>query len=347
MSPRPSRPAPAEREEMARLLPVPAERELPADRHRFLKDHLMHEVRQNTAAAAERRRRRRAWSVSVPLAAGALAAALAAGLLTGPHPDGESGPAVPGARAATASVLLDRIAGVAAARPAPAVRDDQYIYVAGKVAYSTVQDGDGRLRLEEAGMSHLWSSVDGSRPGRVRQRGKEMDVMTMEEVPGTGSGSRPAAPGAGPKVVNPTYRSMESLPTDPGVLLKLIYDETRGAGPDPDQEAFVTIGDLLRGQLAPPEVNATLYKAAALIPGVTVVDDAVDANGRHGVAVARTHAGERTEWIFERRTLEFLGERGVLVEDGPRGMSGQITATTAVLIRAVTDRPGQLPLHAG
>ncbi|WP_435845812.1 hypothetical protein [Streptomyces exfoliatus] len=79
----------------------------------------------------------------------------------------------------------------------------------------------------------------------------------------------------------------------------------------------------------------------ARIPGVTVVDDAVDAAGRHGVAVARTHAGERTEWIFDKNTLEFLGERGVMVEDTAWAKAGQITATTAVLNRGISDEPGE------
>ncbi|MFJ9752925.1 hypothetical protein [Streptomyces chartreusis] len=34
----------------------------------------------------------------------------------------------------------------------------------------------------------------------------------------------------------------------------------------------MTIGDLLREQLAPPKVSAALYKAAGRISGVTVVD---------------------------------------------------------------------------
>ncbi|MFD3659579.1 hypothetical protein ACFWVF_03095 [Streptomyces sp. NPDC058659] len=109
----------------------------------------------------------------------------------------------------------------------------------------------------------------------------------------------------------------------------------------------MTIGDLLREQLAPPKVSAALYKASARIPGVTVVGDTVDAAGRHGVAVARVHAGERTEWIFDKKTLDFLGERGVMVEDTAWGTSGQVTATTAVLSRGVTDKTGENPGHTG
>ncbi|MCX5233077.1 hypothetical protein [Streptomyces sp. NBC_00233] len=59
---------------------------------------------------------------------------------------------------------------------------------------------------------------------------------------------------------------------------------------------------------------------------------------RHGTAVARVHDGERTEWIFDRQSLEFLGERSVMVKDTPSAKAGQVTATTAVLARTIADR---------
>ena len=89
---------------------------------------------------------------------------------------------------------------------------------------------------------------------------------------------------------------------------------------------------------------AAVYRAAAMIPGVVLVADSVDAAGRHGVAVARTdESGERTEWIFEATTFEYLGERSYLVRDTVVGTAGMLTATTAVLERAVVQRRGDLP----
>ncbi len=80
----------------------------------------------------------------------------------------------------------------------------------------------------------------------------------------------------------------------PRALLAMINTAGQGHGPGPAAEAFTTIGDLLGESIAPPEVSAALYRAAALIPGVTVVPDAVDAAGRHGVAVAFDGSGTRT-----------------------------------------------------
>ena len=66
-----------------------------------------------------------------------------------------------------------------------------------------------------------------------------------------------------------------------------------------------------------PELTSALYRAAAKIPGVMLVDDATDAAGRHGVAIARPDEtrGARSEWIFDRKTFAYLGERTVQMRD--------------------------------
>lgn len=134
-----------------------------------------------------------------------------------------------------------------------------------------------------------------------------------------------------------------SLPTDPDALLKLIRDEARSRGGDPDQRAFTAIGDLLAETWAPPRVGAALYRAAAKIPGVTVVRTAADAAGREGVAVARTAHGRQTQWIFDRTAYAFLGERTVLTEAGEAGPAGTVVGTSAILTRAAVDRAGEIP----
>ncbi|MFE1961550.1 hypothetical protein [Streptomyces sp. NPDC059479] len=110
----------AGREEMARLLPVPADRELPGRRHQLLKDHLMHEVRQHTTTGrtASRPLRRRLALAAVPPAAGAVAAVIpATGSLSDNGPAGAGSPGPTVASGPSAAVLLDRIAVAAASRP--------------------------------------------------------------------------------------------------------------------------------------------------------------------------------------------------------------------------------------
>jgi hypothetical protein len=133
---------------------------------------------------------------------------------------------------------------------------------------------------------------------------------------------------------DPTYRLLQSPPTDPHALLKMIY-AAHHSGLSPDEQAFSTIGDLLRESIAPPKISAALYQAAALIPGVSVIPNAVDAIGRPGVGVSLTFRGEQQEWIFSKTTLVLLGERDVI--------NGTLTGKSAIITRAFADRPGEVP----
>jgi hypothetical protein len=134
-----------------------------------------------------------------------------------------------------------------------------------------------------------------------------------------------------------SYRLLQTLPTEAQALLAMIYRVEHGHGPSADQEAFVTIGDLLRDKIVPPKVSAALYRAAALIPGVTLVPYATDAIGRHGVAAARTAEGIRTELIFNRTTLKLIGERTIIAS------IGLSTDATAIIRQAFVNHIGQVP----
>jgi hypothetical protein len=134
---------------------------------------------------------------------------------------------------------------------------------------------------------------------------------------------------------DPTYRFLQSLPTDPQTLLNMIYGAHNGEQP-PNEEAFTTIGDTLRESIPPPAVSAALYRAAALIPGVTVIPDATDALGRPGIAVSFTGVGDvQSEWIFDKDTFQWLGERMYI--------NGTLVDKTAVTNRAIVDQAGELP----
>ncbi|GJF30088.1 hypothetical protein KNE206_27880 [Kitasatospora sp. NE20-6] len=297
---------------------------LPADRHRLLRGHLMNEISSTRQARGGARPYRRLRWAAVPALAGGLALALV--LTAG------------GGTEVSAAEVLDRAASGAAGQPVPDARDGRFVYVRSLVAFS----GSNEATHEQvpAGTPHerqLWQSVDGSRPGLLVEEGQRPGraVKPGDPYPPNPDGSEPLEPNTAPGVNAPTYRFLASLPTRPDELLARIYADTRGAGVSPDQEAFATIGDLLREQLAPPAVTAALYRAAARIPGVTAVPDAVDASGRHGVAVAHTSGGLRTEWIFDRATYAFLGERET--------RDGEVLGRSAVLERAVVSAAGERP----
>lgn len=318
-------------QELARLLPAPAERDLPDGRHHHHKELLMR------AIDGERSRTRRPLvrpRIALPLAAAAVAAAVVVTVLPGTDRDG-SGARVEAAAPGTArgaTVLLDRIAAVALATHIGPVREDQYVYLRSKATTTAhikpVKTGPLKERED-------WLPQN-TRPtgalGVYRENG--------EFVPVHGANLDPAG------VRRPTYGWLASLPTDPDALYQRIRKETtRIKGQDFDQTVFDSFGALLGSGVMPSKTQAALYKAAARIPGVVEMPDGADAVGRHGVAIAREdrQLGQRTEWVFDKVTLSFLGQRKYLTKTSEWGEEGALVWADAILERAVVDRPRQLP----
>lgn len=161
-----------------------------------------------------------------------------------------------------------------------------------------------------------------------------------------GRGTRPE-PGERGYEVSTNYRHLSTLPTDADEMYDWLRETApKYSGQETDQAMFVLVGDLIRQAIVPPEVSAALYRAVAKIPGVMVIDNAVDAAGRPGIAIARNDPDNpsRDEWIFDRKTHEFLGERSVATSDWSGGVEkGDVTSNTAILDRAVVDKAGQRP----
>jgi hypothetical protein len=312
------------------------------------------------AITAQRREpgRRRAWAPvphrargprrRVLAAAGVLAAAagLVGGLIAAPLAG--RGPASGGHAklSLTAAQFLDNAAAAAARQPRLNVRDDQYMYIASEDRWSSTSvtiGGSQRTVVEPLHKREIWLSVsDVCKPGLLR------DPSPGPAMKLNGGGlSCPNQGGWG----DPTYRFLQSLPTDPHTLLNMIYAATKGQGQSPDQEAFTTIGDMLREAIAPPDVSAALYRAAALIPGVRVIPRATDILGQSGIGVQfarrviqspapgvpyrETFDPNGATWIFNPSTLLWMGENDGTVHGKPMG--------SVVLKRAIVDRLGQLP----
>lgn len=332
MKPEPARDGTQAAAHLAQLLPSPAERELPESRHRQLKEYLMQEIaHENRAGAKPRRPRRRLAYIAAPLAAAGAFAVFAVTAGSGGTAGG-GGAAAHGGAGPTAptapTTLLGRIAAVAASKPLPSVRDNQFVYVESKVSFEqdTLDASGYHSVLAPMHGRQIWLSVDGSRAGLVRESGEDTPLSASPH----------------PSVNAPDFRYLETLPTDPAALLRKIRTETSGT----DDEAFTTIGDLLREQIAPPAVTAALYKAAAMIPGVHVIDDVVDVTGRHDVAVGLDNSLATNEWLFNASTLEFTGQQTVALKAGPLGPVGAIEGTQIILTRAIVDRAGEVPGQA-
>ncbi|MFG3137109.1 CU044_5270 family protein [Streptomyces sp. NPDC048211] len=140
---------------------------------------------------------------------------------------------------------------------------------------------------------------------------------------------------------NTNYRHLQTLPTDPAKMLDWLHKASSG-GKSEDQNTFVLVGTLSHETLMPPKVAAALYRATAKIPGV-VVHDAVDAAGRHGIAIGREDAGVMEQLIFDKKTKTFLGEREVAVRDAGQMKKGDLLGMSAVMHRMVVDGLGQRP----
>lgn len=357
------RQSPAEWEESAPLLPQTG-RDLPAGRHQFHKERLMAHIQQDmqqaehpasTGPGRTRGFRLPRLSIMLPAAALAVTGAVVAGsVLTGgtgaQSGDRATGPALTTqlGSATTKGVpqLLDQISLVASEESRPAVKPGQYIYVESKAARTFVKtvDGKGSLASQPLFERKVWKSADGT-------KGWLIDP-TVNDNPEGETLSLPDEKGNTPKahMGAPSYDYLNALPTDPDQLLKRIYQETRGQGNNPDQQAFSTVGDLLGETYPSAELYASLFKAAAKIPGVVVVNNAEDAIGRKGVAVARLDetSGAREEWIFDAKTHVYLGERSVQVKEvagdaGVKMKPGTVRFTNAITNRAVVDDIKQTP----
>ncbi|MFD8692927.1 CU044_5270 family protein [Streptomyces sp. NPDC059651] len=337
----------AEAVRLARMLPSPAEWDLPPGRHLHHKEALMQQIDHDRASstptpAPPARRRLLRPALLAPLTALALAGALTVGLAPW-----DGGGAVDRARVQTPGgsrqhpvALLDRLSAVALASDAQPVEDSQFVYVKSIGRGADLTSGKavtGPLKGREVWFSQVRGPV--KRLGLIREDGESLPVNAeLGDTGGTPAG-----------IGRPTYRWLAALPTDRDALLAYLYARTPATdGQEQDQAVFDRIGDLIAEQVMPPGTAAALYRAAAAVPGVTEVPDATDALGRHGLGIARTDTRYRTrsEWVFAEHGLTFLGSRTFLAEETPAGPAGTLLSSRAVLQQAVVDREGAQPTRA-
>ncbi|MFI5823688.1 CU044_5270 family protein [Streptomyces rishiriensis] len=360
-----SRQDPAERDESAELLSGMA-RDLPSGRHQFHREQLMTQIHDmqreeriaKAAPAKVRRFRLPRPAIALPALAAALAGMVVGGVALSGGGGAEGGGVATGpaltthvGTATTKGVpqLLDQISLAAAHVFQPDVKPGQYIYIESKTADTFVKTVDDKSSLasHELHRRQVWMSPDGTKGWLIDPAVNDSSEGETLSLPDEQGNTRKAY------LNNPSYDYLAKLTTDPDALLAKIYKETKGHGNSPDQEAFTTIGDLIGESYPPADLYPALFKAAEKIPGVVVVNDAVDAAGRHGVAVARLDetSGAREEWIFDEKTHVFLGERTVQVRketsEGVLIKPGTVLLRSAIINRTVVDGMKQTPSQAG
>jgi hypothetical protein len=342
--------------ELARLLPVPAARDLPAGRQQILKEHLMTELHQmepesRPLPASPPRKRKRPYGLFAVAGAGALAVAVAAtAFVIGGAAPTHPGSSPQASKPVTAAVLLARIASAAASQPAPTVRDNEFMYIRSEVAYeidAIDNNGHETTTMEKPHERQIWlPAANICVTGLVKEGGSSTPLSPFPVV--NGKVQPPSKADLGGFQLNFTcpseghlgdasYRLLQSLPTNPKALLNYLKAGKKYTNDDPLQE----IGDMIKEAIIPPAVAAALYRVAALLPGATVVPDAVNAGGQHGIAIAwsPTNGAQtyRNEWIFDKKTLQYIGERDYNVK------TGVVNGESAILQRAFVNKAGELP----
>ncbi|WP_406318851.1 CU044_5270 family protein [Streptosporangium sp. NBC_01639] len=207
----------------------------------------------------------------------------------------------------------------------------------------TVRAGEGWMRYDGKQSASL---------GRARL-GQEEGELIIRDVP----------PDPGDDDLSPQQydAKLRELPTNPRKLLAKVtadrhwidYPKEEGvpksAAPDADRAYRVIMLYLSRYGSMPPRLEATLFRALALIPGVHVEQGVSDAAGRSGLGIWREPAGggPRIYYILDRDTYRYLGARGVWLrdefpfKDSEHGIRKGAVWSTALLSSVIVDRPGQ------
>jgi hypothetical protein len=279
---------------------------------------------QARGGALRHRRPGRAWRFAL---AGGLSLALAAGVAVQVVPSGRSG-----SRAGiTVRELAYRTSAAAAAQPS--VAPGQWMYWLEKQA-----GGD------PSGVFQVWTTADSTRAAYV-YRGKVHFLQLAK--PGSQSIGQPAVfasrfggtlSGAEEGRLPISYAGLGSLPASPRALDRYIGGlHLPGWGSAPVRE-FAVIKDLLITYVMPPALTAELYQAVGDIPGVTVVQHAVDAAGRSGIGFEIKSRGIPEEIVFNPRTYRLMGQQLILSRSGRSVLNG-----TAILREAPVSGPGVKP----
>jgi hypothetical protein len=285
------------------------------------------------------------------VAVGALAVMIAAGATVAQNLGGTDGkgnprpvvPGIPAGPVANAAELLGRAATAAETPPFTAPRPDQWIFIESKQRFPAIgtRVTTPRTRLVTF-VEQTWWRADGLQIARA-QEGHYGDGKLRIENGGGGWKHH--------------YPTLAALPTDPAALPAVVFAKAGGAvGGSAEQRASWLYGEysaILRNGVAPPKVEAAVFRAIARIPGVTMNTDAVDVAGRPAVAVARVAEGYlHQEILLDRKTYRYMGERTIVIKDHTStGQDGTWRVKKGAILNLATrtssgrivDKPGQRP----
>ena len=213
------------------------------------------------------------------------------------------------------AAALRQLAQIAASGPSLVPAPGQYLYTHSE-GRGAAFGGSGTAKeciTYSDGQRRLWVGANGS--GLLREQSGPNSFTSARDRRVCASMRMTRASGAGTSnlwfaadcfQLGPA-RNMSALSTDPRTLLRQM--RRLDGGPRDAAEDFVHVGDFLRETDASPAVRATLYRAAALIPGIQLLGTVRDHIGRSGLGVALEHNHVRNELIFNQQTAALMAEQ--------------------------------------
>ncbi|GAA4048275.1 CU044_5270 family protein [Streptomyces shaanxiensis] len=247
---------------------------------------------------------------------GALAAAVAAGVLVAVRDDGGAGRGRTANPPATSAPVMQNVSAQTVLNGAAAYerrhertvtpRDDQFIYTKEIIKETNQKTGETKSYVDEN-----WRSVDGSKKSWIMEIGNGWWSPPLEE----NQSSWPPQ----------DWGTLRKLPTDPKkLILEINRDWAMGGKTDSlddiDDESWSHIHFSLAGLLKlvpvmPEGLRPAAYEALGMVPGVKAVPNQQDAKGRIGVAITYDDptqpgaGGFGGYFVFDPRTYRFLGFR--------------------------------------
>ncbi|MEU4830307.1 CU044_5270 family protein [Streptosporangium sp. NPDC023615] len=289
---------------------------------------LLHEIH-TPPAPARRRLPRLAWRIAV---AGALSVVIGIGVVRSQVPQ-----VTP---VAGVQELSERAAEAAEARGGPKPSPGQWLYIRERRA----APGDGLgVNLGERTTDEIWTSVDGEQIAWYQPGGELLVQGTHPGISAADLAEPPVTP----------QRLLDRIDKVTAEAMAGWFDNDGSPHEEPrEQRLFQAIYQLMGEQALGPEVRAALFRALPLIEGVVVRPDAVDAEGRHGVAFSHTDDWARYELILSPDDFRYLGTYGVTVADRtmtyPDADPVFVPAGTPLVLSAqlethLVDKAGQRP----
>ncbi len=291
----------------------PPEREFPEMQLQLRKEQLLSSIRADQGRHTLRPWLHRRGALAIAFAALA-AAAVAAAIL----PSSSGGPA------SASAAIFNRLASRVAAQswtPGPG----QYLYLDTESEWGAFGGGCETRSVER---NQIWVGADGSgldretkQPGTFTSPADRATCLSMTKEKATLAWNLAArssddwyAPNCMAYGQNTDWSRLSS---DPQMLLQQIDQRYHSTDPTPSQE-FNYIEETLGQGNPPPDVQANIYRAAALIPGVQSLGTVQDHAGRSGLGLSISlsppaHYGTTapygtSEMIFDAQTGEPLGQ---------------------------------------